>query len=599
MVSDTYDIVIVGGGTAGLIIAARLSEDPNLQVTVLESGEDQSSNPHVQTPGTWPLLRNGPLDWAFKSSFPSAGGVKPLSMAQGCMLGGTSGINGFVFQPSSKSNLDFWTELGNNGWGFETMDRAVRKAVTIHRPSGGTSEGSGPIQLVVNESEIEAMWVKTWIDSLAELGHSPCDAFSGTQRGPITNFDTVDPVSNNRSFTANAYLDPVRSRANLTILTGSTVNKVVFKEDNVGGTPIADGVLVTSKYGKKSIVKARKEVILSAGVINSPRILELSGIGDKSRLQRLGIDVVVDNPHVGENFQNHAFSGVVFPVRDDVETLDAFLRQEPSAVAAAQETYAAGRGGPIGRSSTLSSAQMPLSEVTDEQGMKEIEQLLKDAASVPAGPSIATPAFKKAWDSYIKSNLTSSTESPGRFMFFAGYSPFEAKDITYRAPGNHFTIVVMLSTPFPRGSVHIESSSHEHSDKNTGMTLDVGFPAHPLDVEILARYIMFAEKTLARLKPFASLLKPRKENEDRFTDIEKAREYVRATTGWSHHFVGTCSMMSQEMGGVVDDKLRVYGCSNLRVCDASIIPVVPRSNPQAVVYGLAEHGAEIIRDTMV
>ncbi|KAK2744102.1 hypothetical protein FQN55_006970 [Onygenales sp. PD_40] len=597
MDSATYDVVIVGGGTAGLIIAARLSEDPNLQVAVLESGEDHSSNPHVQTPGSWPLLRNGPLDWAFKTSFPSVGGTKPLSMAQGRMLGGTSGINGFVFQPSTQSNLDFWTELGNTGWGFEAMDRAVRKAVTIHGPAGGTSEGSGPIQLAVNESKTEAMWVKTWIDSLAELGYSPSHSFSGTQRGPITNLDAVDPVSSKRSFTANAYLDPVRSRANLAVLTGSTVNKVVFKEADAGGVPIADGVLVTGKDGKKSIVKARKEVILSAGVINSPRILELSGIGDKSRLQRLGIDVVVDNPHVGENFQNHAFSGVVFPVRDDVDTLDAFTRKEPSAVAAAEETYAQGKGGPIGRSSTLSSAQMALSEVTDEQGMKEIEQLLEDAASEPAGPSIATPAFRKAWQSYIKRNLASPTESPGRFMFVAGYAPFEAEDITYRAPGNHFTVVVMLSTPFPRGSVHIDSSSHEHSDKNTGMALDVGLPVHPLDVEILTRYVMFTEKRLGRLKPFASLLKPRNE-EDRFTDIEKTREYVRATTHWSHHFVGTCSMMSQEMGGVVDDKLRVYGCSNLRVCDASIIPVVPRSNPQAVVYGLAEHGAEIIRSTI-
>ena len=513
------------------------------------------------------------------------------------MLGGTSGINGFVFQPSSRSNLDFWTELGNSGWGFEAMDRAVRRAVTVHHPSDGTSEGSGPIQLVANESEIEAMWVKTWIDSLAGLGHSPCDAFSGTQRGPITNLDTVDPVSNKRSFTANAYLDPVRSRANLTVLTGCTVNKVVYRDDDAGA-PVADGVLATFKGGSKRTVRARKEVILSAGVLNSPRILELSGIGDRARLQRLGIDVVVDNPHVGENFQNHAFSGIVLPVRDDVDTLDAFLRQDPDAVAAAQDTYARGKGGPIGRSSTLSSAQMPLCEVTDEQGMAEIEHLLTGAAAAPAGSSIATPAFKKAWESYIRRSLTSSTESPGRFMFVAAYSPFEADDVSYRAPGNHFTIVVMLSTPFPRGSVHIESSSHQHSDTNTGMALDVGLPAHPLDVDVLARYVMFAEKSLARLEPFASLLKPRTEEDDRFTDIEKAREYVKANTGWSHHFVGTCSMMSREMGGVVDDKLRVYGCSNLRVCDASIIPVVPRSNPQAVVYGLAEHGAEIIKNTL-
>ena len=128
------------------------------------------------------------------------------------------------------------------------------------------------------------------------------------------------------------------------------------------------------------------------------------------------------------------------------------------------------------------------------------------------------------------------------------------------------------------------------------MTLDVGLSLSPLDEEVLARYVMYADKSLARLEPFASLLKPR---EERITDIGKAREYVKANTAWAHHFVGTCAMMSEEMGGVVDDELRVYGCSNLRVCDASIIPVVPRSNPQAVVYGVAEHGAEVIKATLV
>ncbi|KAI0391419.1 alcohol oxidase [Xylariaceae sp. FL0594] len=596
MAADTYDIVIVGGGTAGLVIAARLSDDPGLQVAVIESGVDDSSNPNVQTPCLYHSLRKGPLDWDFNSTSESPHGGRPVSLAAGRTLGGTSAINGFVFQPSSKSNLDFWTELGNSGWGFEALDRAVRKAVTVHGPSGTTPRGSGPIQLVVNESEVEASWVKTWNESLAQLGQSPCDAFSGSQRGPITNLDTVDPVSGKRSFTTNAYLDPIRSRRNLTILTGSTVNKVVFKEGCSGVEPVADGVQVTSRDGKKNIIKTRKEVILAAGVFNSPRILELSGIGGRSRLQNLGIDCIVDNPHVGENFQNHCFSGLVFPVRDDVETLDAFIRKEPSAVSTAEKTYASGKGGPIGRSSTLMSAQMPMTDITDEYGMDDIRQLLKEATGKSSGPSAATPEFQRAWDSYIGRSLTSDTESPGRFMFIPCFSPFDVADPSYRAPGNHFTIVNMVSTPLPRGSVHINSSSLEHSDRNTGMTLDVSLSPSPLDVEVLARYVMYTEKTLAKLQPFASLLKPRN---DRFANIEEAREYVKANTAWTHHFVGTCAMMSQEMGGVVDDKLRVYGCANLRVCDASIIPVVPRSNPQAVVYGVAEHGSDIIKETLL
>lgn len=519
-------------------------------------------------------------------------------MSQGRMLGGTSGVNGFVFQPSTKSNLDFWTELGNNGWGFEAMDRAVRKAVTVHSPSG-TKEGSGPIQLVVNEAETETMWVKTWIDTLAKLGLSPGDAFSANQRGPITNLDTVDPATNLRSYTKNAYLDPVQSRPNLTVLTETTVNKITFKENAPAGSPVADGVLATLQDGSTKIIRARKEVILSAGVINSPRLLELSGIGDKRRLEDLNIESVVDNPHVGENFQNHTYSGVVFPVRDDVDTLDPFFRQDPEAIEAAKRTYFAGKGGPVGRSAQLSSVQMSLAEVADEEAQKEIKELLEKAYEQDTGTSIATPAFKAAWKSYFERNLDSETDSPGRFLFIPGYSPFDAGTHLYRAPGNYFTICTMVSTPFPRGAVHITSSSLEHTSTNTGMSLNVGFSGHPLDVEILARYIMFSEKTLSRLEPFASMLKPREEGEaDRFDTVEKAREWVRRTMNWSHHFVGTCAMMSKEMGGVVDDKLRVYGCANLRVCDASVIPVVPRNNPQGVVYAVAEHGADIIKNSL-
>ncbi|KAL2202011.1 alcohol oxidase [Sarocladium strictum] len=590
-----YDVLIVGGGTAGLVLATRLSEDPAVQVAVIESGDDDSSNPDLQTPGKYHALRNGPLDWGFESTSPAQAGNGHLSMAAGRTLGGTSGINGFVFQPSSRSNLDFWTELGNEGWGFDAMDRAVRRAVTIHGPTGTAPRGSGPIQLVVNEAEIEASWVKIWDDALAEIGYSPCDAFSGSQSGPITNLDTVDPVSKKRSYTKNAYLDPVRSRTNLTVLTGLTVNKVIFKEHEGDLKPMAVGVEVTSNDGKSSIMHARKEVIIAAGVVNSPRILELSGIGGKSLLEKLGIKCIVDNPHVGENCQNHAYSGLVFEVKEGVDTLDGYIRKEPEAVAAAEKTYASGRGGPIGRSSTISSAQMPLTRVTGDDGMADIQRLLKRATGASSGPYVSTSAFQGAWDAYIEENITSDTESPGRFMFVPCYSPFEVADRSYRAPGNHFTIITMLSTPSARWSVHINSSSFEHSNKRTGMSLNVDFGSLALDIEVMARYLMYADKVLSRLEPFASLLKPR---EERFPDIESARKYVQRETGWAHHYVGTCSMMPLEMGGVVDDNLRVHGCTNLRVCDASIIPVVPRSNPQAVVYGLAEHGADIIKKTM-
>lgn len=150
----------------------------------------------------------------------------------------------------------------------------------------------------------------------------------------------------------------------------------------------------------------------------------------------------------------------------------------------------------------------------------------------------------------------------------------------------------MLSHPLSKGSVHITSTSPEHLASSEGLEIDPRYLSHPLDLEVLARHVQFTEQVIGRAEPLASRLKPRAEL---FKDLEQAKNYVRLTAQGSHHYTGTCSMMSRDMGGVVDDELRVYGCANLRVCDASIIPIEPRANTQAVVYGVAEMGAQIIK----
>ena len=430
------------------------------------------------------------------------------------------------------------------------------------------------------------------------MGFPQTDPLSGHLGGPNIAPESIDPKTKQRSYAANAYLDPVRSRPHLTIRTETTVIKVLLERPSSAGDAVAKGVQFTSKDGSSQTIGVRKEVIISAGSINSPRLLELSGIGGADLLQRLGINVVVDNPHVGENLQNHLFTGLTFEAHDDVETIDAFFRQEPAAVAAAMQEYGTKGTGPLSTSNMITMAQLPLPEFHTEAGRKELDQLLGalnpdlDARRSPP----TTPAFAAAHETFVRSILTDPSGALGNYVFGSAYAPFDAPSPTYRAPGKHVSVAIELSHPLSRGSVHITSAAPELASTNEGLSIDSRYLSHPLDLEVLARQVRFTEDVISRAEPLARYLKPYTK---RFTDLEVTKDYVRRTVDGAYHYTGTCSMMPRAMGGVVDNRLRVYGCSNLRVCDASIVPLEPTANPQAVIYGVAELGASLIKEDIL
>ncbi|KAF7897361.1 hypothetical protein EAF00_005589 [Botryotinia globosa] len=240
-------------------------------------------------------------------------------------------------------------------------------------------------------------------------------------------------------------------------------------------------------------------------------------------------------------------------------------------------------------------AQLPLPEFHTEAGRKELDQLLagskSNSDSFQSAPTI--PAFAAANENFLRSIITSPSEALGNYVFGSGYAPFDAPNPSYRAPGKHIAIAIELSRPLSRDSVHITSSLPEHTGTNAGIAINSRYLSHLLDIEILSCQLRFTEDMISRAESLTRYLNPFSK---RFADLHIAKEHVRRTVDGAYHYTGTFAMMSREMGGVVNSRLRAYGCSNLRVFDASVIPVEPTANPQAVVYAVAEIGAGFVKE---
>ncbi|CAJ2507921.1 Uu.00g091070.m01.CDS01 [Anthostomella pinea] len=616
--TSAFDVVIVGGGTAGLVVASRLSEDPSLQVLVLEAGLDLPQMPEqlmqaVLTPPAYSQLYKTPVDWnhstVAQAEKANLGG-REMSFPQGKMLGGSSGMNGLNFTASAKTVVDGWAELGNPGWEWPAFSQSLAKTYTVAKaPSLVTkpSDNQGPVQVAFADDYMGS-WPKVWADTIESFGFPGTqDTLTAQAAGGLMIPDTVDPALGIRSFAANAYLTPdVRGRANLTLRTGVEVKKVILKKPEggqPGGAAVATGVEITDPTtGATTTVIAHREVIVAAGAFGSPKLLELSGIGDA---RRLGVDnVVVDAPGVGENLQNHPLVTLSFEVTNTAPpTKDAFLRaalrQDGEVLGGPMKEYMEHRTGPFASSGVTSAAQLPLPGLDTPEGRQELERLFRTTT----GPSPGG-AFGVAHERFVRTILSSRSEASGYYIFGPAYAAFNPDGTNALPPmdgseDSYITVVLMLAHPLSRGSVHLVGAAAEQT-----LAIDPGYFSHPLDLEVMARHLQFIEQGLAVAEPLAKWLKPNGKRTvgvpeaGAFKDIEVAKKYLRDKAVAAQHVTGSCSMLPREMGGVVDPLLRVYGTRNLRVCDASVIPLMPRANPQATVYGMAEHASKIIKDSL-
>lgn len=632
MEANEYDFVIVGGGTSGLVVANRLSEDPNVQVLVIEAGGDHTNNDSIKIPILHEGLKGSEVDWNFKSLPQVVFDQKSLNLqtdqvqqsalcdrkfplSQGRALGGSSAISAHVFVPPSKTLIDAWEKLGNPGWNWDTLksyfervyslqtlDAQQREDLGIKWTHEQDATPSGPIKISHSGKKGDPV-SQAWISMLKSNGFEMSeDPFSGKSLGAFRCLASIDPNVGERSYAATAYYMPAKNRPNLRVLTDAMVEKVLLEKENEQFR--ATGVRFRQD-GSILIAKARKEVILAAGTFQSPKILELSGVGNAKLLCSLGIDMLIDNPNVGENLQDHVMCSMKFQAKDDI---DIPTRNLSEILESGRDEYEKNRTGPLASVAAPSYAYLPMMKLLGVQGQKEFRSVLGDYSFNPWHPKV------KLYHDIAKSIFTSEDEGSGCFLIVPrrNRDPTDIDLYSGRALDDKFiTIAATLSLPMSRGSVHIASS-----EPTKDPLIDPRYLSHSVDVNLLVRQVRCLE-AMAVLKPFGSLLKPfgtkmrriikreltKKEKRQvkrgeitiKENIVDAAEEYVRENSVPMWHPTSTCTMLPKEDGGVVDSQLIVYGTSNLRVVDASIMPLIPRTNPQSTVYAVAERAADLIK----
>ncbi|KAL2813215.1 hypothetical protein BDW59DRAFT_32048 [Aspergillus cavernicola] len=602
--AQTYDYLIIGGGTAGLVVASRLSASPDVRVGVIEAGDAGFDDPNITRPGKISVMLHNPkYDWMYQSTPQTQNHNRSHHIPRGKVLGGSSAINFMAYGRPSVVDLDDWgTALGNSDWSWTELAPYYRKSERLelygltestsnlcpvqeeaHGTRGAIHTSLGPWQAPVETTLLAAM------DQTSGFPR-PQEPWNGEHLGFYRCLFTVDRSTSlpRRSYSANGYLWPVLSRANLHVLTNAVATRILLDDQQCARG--AELVFGSNRY----LVTVTREVILSAGTLENPKLLELSGIGDPEHLASLGIPCRVPIPGVGRNLQEKPVSAVVYELADGVLSVDSILRDEgllKQHLRLLHEEHSGALSGPISLMGFIPyGPQVPV-EKLDET----ILSVLQHHSSHPPGDAeLAT--FQRRQRQRIVAHLLDSRSAdiqlvgiPSAFGIDRAYADC-SKLNPGPPPGRNACYSLMVSSMYPvsRGSAHAQSQNPE-----VPPGVDFGFLTNPADVDVLATAVMVADKifqsppmkgqVLARVHP------PPEVN---LQDVEQAREYVRDRMMSYHHALGTCAL-----GSVVDEKLCVKGTRGLRVVDASVMPAQVSHAVLSTVYAVAEKAVDLIEST--
>ncbi|KDQ20130.1 hypothetical protein BOTBODRAFT_27544 [Botryobasidium botryosum FD-172 SS1] len=586
--AQEFDYVIAGGGTAGLVLAARLTEDPNVTVCVLEAGSDNLNEPEILIPHRM-NIGNPKIDWGFKTvpQLYADNQVAPWSRGKG--LGGSSALNMCLYQRPSAFDIDAIGRLGNPGWNWDRFLEYAKKSETFQLPTPEEAEKhhfytnpeyhgtNGPLRAGFRSTSAECslLFQKTLNNLDIEvqkdhMGGKPC----GTWVDPAT----IDKETGSRSYAANAYYAPNISRKNLTVLIGALVHKVTFSSTRSNEDVQATGVAFTYD-GKNFEVKARKEVIVSAGALKSPQILELSGVGDPKVLKPLGIDVHVELPGVGENLQEHNAVVITFELTDSDRwvTRDA-VQFNPELAAEHLALYRSTGEGlySMSRGIIAFSPLKTLNPKAAEDMIASIEAKIQEQKD---------PALREQWALQLdamKNDDVPDCELLGSPNYVPAAHPPNIKK-------KYFTVCGIHNRTLSRGTIHITSTNPvNHAD------IDPHSLEQDEDMVMILEIMKFIRK-LPETEPFKGMVAKELNPGPECVTDQDMRTYIKKYLRTSWHTAGTCSMLPRDKGGVVDSRLKVYGTTNVRVVDLSVIPLHIMAHTQATVYALAEQAADIIK----
>ncbi|MFK7845986.1 MAG: GMC family oxidoreductase, partial [Rhodothermales bacterium] len=523
---------VVGAGAAGCAVANRLSEDPDVSVVLLEAG-GKDSNPLIHMPAGFTKLTSDDVNWGFKTVPQPQVNNREMHYPQGRTLGGSTSINAMIYIRGHRSDYDEWRDLGNDGWGYDGVLPYFRKSENNERFVNEFHGHGGPLN-VADQTQQNPL-TRAFVRSSQEAGIPYTPDHNGAQQEGVSYYQ-VTQRNVRRESAATAFLKPVRSRKNLTVITRATATRVLMESNRAVGIEY-----LHNKKESRSLY-ANREVILSGGAANSPKLLLLSGIGPADELSALGIDVVHDLPGVGKNFQDH---------------MDVYIAAECS---------------------------QPLSYNGEDRWDKAIKHGIQYLL-YKTGPVTACVAEAGC---FVYSKEFSGVDARSPDIQIHCLPAYVVDHGRKRIKGHGITINTCNLRPKSIGSVTLRSTNPLDAP-----AIDPNFLDDPYDWKISIAGFKWGRKILnsPSFKPFIKKeLMPGIESQS----DEDIKDYIRKWSKTDYHPVGSCKMGDDDMA-VVDTQLKVHGINGLRVIDASIMPTLISGNTQAPSIMVGEKGAAIIR----